>query len=56
MTNDGSKKKGKAAGDKKASKRKGKRRETYAVYIYKVLKQVGVWIGFLLLSFNVDAV
>ncbi|KAF4087514.1 hypothetical protein AMELA_G00071480 [Ameiurus melas] len=40
MSNDGSKKKGKAPGEKKTSKRKGKRRETYAVYIYKVLKQV----------------
>lgn len=40
MTNDISKKKGKSSGDKKA-KRKAKRRETYAMYIYKVLKQVG---------------
>ncbi|KAL0966223.1 hypothetical protein UPYG_G00292520 [Umbra pygmaea] len=39
MSNDVTKKKGKAAGEKKA-KRKAKRRETYAVYIYKVLKQV----------------
>lgn len=39
MTNDLSKKKGKTAGDKKG-KRKVKRRETYAMYIYKVLKQV----------------
>lgn len=39
MTNDVSKKKGKSAGDKKG-KRKVKRRETYAMYIYKVLKQV----------------
>lgn len=41
MTNDLSKKKGKTAGDKKG-KRKVKRRETYAMYIYKVLKQVRV--------------
>lgn len=40
MTNDVSKKKGKSSSDKKA-KRKTKRRETYAMYIYKVLKQVG---------------
>lgn len=40
MTNDISKKKGKSSGEKKA-KRKAKRRETYAMYIYKVLKQVG---------------
>lgn len=40
MSNEGAKKKGKAPGDKKGSKRKSKRRETYAVYIYKVLKQV----------------
>ncbi|XP_043081744.1 zgc:92591 [Puntigrus tetrazona] len=40
MSNEGAKKKGKVPGDKKASKRKAKRRETYAVYIYKVLKQV----------------
>ncbi|XP_070701071.1 histone H2B type 2-K1 [Enoplosus armatus] len=39
MTNDISKKKGKSSGEKKA-KRKAKRRETYAMYIYKVLKQV----------------
>ncbi|XP_037538241.1 zgc:92591 [Nematolebias whitei] len=39
MSNDISKKKGKNSGDKKA-KRKAKRRETYAMYIYKVLKQV----------------
>lgn len=39
MTNELSKKKGKTAGDKKG-KRKVKRRETYAMYIYKVLKQV----------------
>ncbi|XP_076001055.1 histone H2B type 2-K1 [Genypterus blacodes] len=39
MTNDISKKKGKPPGEKKA-KRKAKRRETYAMYIYKVLKQV----------------
>ncbi|XP_053323647.1 late histone H2B.L4 [Spea bombifrons] len=35
-----SKKKGKHVSDKKPSKRKAKRRETYSVYIYKVLKQV----------------
>lgn len=40
MSNEGAKKKGKVPGDKKTSKRKAKRRETYAVYIYKVLKQV----------------
>lgn len=40
MTNDISKKKGKSSSDKK-TKRKAKRRETYAMYIYKVLKQVG---------------
>lgn len=40
MTNDISKKKGKSSSEKKA-KRKAKRRETYAMYIYKVLKQVG---------------
>lgn len=40
MTNDISKKKGKNPGEKKV-KRKAKRRETYAMYIYKVLKQVG---------------
>ncbi|XP_059199995.1 late histone H2B.L4 [Centropristis striata] len=39
MTNDVSKKKGKMTGEKKG-KRKAKRRETYAMYIYKVLKQV----------------
>ncbi|KAF1383761.1 hypothetical protein PFLUV_G00135190 [Perca fluviatilis] len=39
MTNDISKKKGKVAGEKRG-KRKAKRRETYAMYIYKVLKQV----------------
>ncbi|XP_030607429.1 histone H2B type 2-K1 [Archocentrus centrarchus] len=39
MTNDVSKKKGKSSNEKKA-KRKAKRRETYAMYIYKVLKQV----------------
>ncbi|XP_071377548.1 histone H2B type 2-K1 [Centroberyx affinis] len=39
MTNDVSKKKGKGSGEKKA-RRKAKRRETYAMYIYKVLKQV----------------
>ncbi|XP_019964135.1 late histone H2B.L4 [Limanda limanda] len=39
MTNDLSKKKGKGTGEKK-TKRKAKRRETYAMYIYKVLKQV----------------
>lgn len=39
MSNDVSKKKGKSSGDKKG-KRKVKRRETYAMYIYKVLKQV----------------
>ncbi len=40
MTNDISKKKVKSSSEKKA-KRKVKRRETYAMYIYKVLKQVG---------------
>ncbi|XP_037642554.1 late histone H2B.L4 [Sebastes umbrosus] len=39
MSNDVSKKKGKGSGEKKG-KRKAKRRETYAMYIYKVLKQV----------------
>ncbi|XP_041659864.1 zgc:92591 [Cheilinus undulatus] len=39
MTNEISKRKGKSSGEKKA-KRKAKRRETYAMYIYKVLKQV----------------
>ncbi|XP_074543860.1 histone H2B type 2-K1 [Halichoeres trimaculatus] len=39
MTNDISKRKGKSSSEKKA-KRKAKRRETYAMYIYKVLKQV----------------
>ncbi|XP_054889199.1 late histone H2B.L4 [Poeciliopsis prolifica] len=39
MTNEISKKKGKSSGEKKV-KRKAKRRETYAMYIYKVLKQV----------------
>uniref|UniRef100_UPI0037E7C2C3 histone H2B type 2-K1 n=1 Tax=Semicossyphus pulcher TaxID=241346 RepID=UPI0037E7C2C3 len=39
MTNDISKRKGKSSTEKKA-KRKGKRRETYAMYIYKVMKQV----------------
>ncbi|XP_063306945.1 late histone H2B.L4-like [Pelobates fuscus] len=34
------KRKGKQVADKKPSKRKAKRRETYCVYIYKVLKQV----------------
>ena len=41
MSNDVTKKKGKVSGEKKTTKRKAKRRETYAVYIYKVLKQVG---------------
>lgn len=41
MTGDLSKKKVKSSGDKRA-KRKVKRRETYAMYIYKVLKQVSV--------------
>lgn len=45
MSNEGAKKKGKAPGDKKPSKRKAKRRETYAVYIYKVLKQVRIFIN-----------
>lgn len=40
MSNDISKKKGKSSSEKK-TKRKAKRRETYAMYIYKVLKQVG---------------
>ncbi|XP_030045727.1 histone H2B type 2-K1 [Microcaecilia unicolor] len=34
------KKKVKNVGEKRVSKKKGKRRETYSVYIYKVLKQV----------------
>lgn len=40
MSNDISKKKAKSSSEKKA-KRKTKRKETYAMYIYKVLKQVG---------------
>uniref|UniRef100_H3AQ34 Histone H2B n=2 Tax=Latimeria chalumnae TaxID=7897 RepID=H3AQ34_LATCH len=40
MTNDPGKKKSKNPGEKKSSKKKAKRRETYSVYIYKVLKQV----------------
>lgn len=44
MTNDISKKKGKSSTDKKA-KRKAKRRETYAMYIYKVLKQVSAYLA-----------
>lgn len=40
MSNEGAKKKGKALGHKIGSKRKSKRRETYAVYLYNVLKQV----------------
>ncbi|KAJ8268109.1 hypothetical protein COCON_G00132810 [Conger conger] len=40
MSNDVAKKRGKAPGERKSTKRKAKRRETYAVYIYKVLKQV----------------
>ena len=32
---------GGGAGGEKKAKKKGKRRETYAMYIYKVLKQVG---------------
>lgn len=40
MSDDATKKRGKSSG--KATKRKSKRRETYAVYIYKVLKQVGL--------------
>ncbi|KAM4604967.1 histone H2B type 2-K1 [Polymixia lowei] len=39
MTNEMTKKKGKLPGEKK-TRRKAKRRETYAMYIYKVLKQV----------------
>ncbi|CAJ1072446.1 PREDICTED: late histone H2B.L4-like isoform X2 [Xyrichtys novacula] len=39
MSNDISKRKGKSSSEKKA-KRKTKRKETYAMYIYKVLKQV----------------
>ncbi|KAM9323404.1 histone H2B type 2-K1 [Pholidichthys leucotaenia] len=39
MTNEISKKKSKSSSEKRA-KRKAKRRETYAMYIYKVLKQV----------------
>lgn len=56
MSNDVTKKKGKAVGEKK-TKRKAKRRETYAVYIYKVLKQVSVgkcafmYFNFCLVSF-----
>lgn len=44
MTNDISKKKGKSSTEKKA-KRKAKRRETYAMYIYKVLKQVSAYLA-----------
>lgn len=40
MSDDATKKRGKSSG--KTTKRKSKRRETYAVYIYKVLKQVGL--------------
>ncbi|CAL8280407.1 unnamed protein product [Lota lota] len=40
MTNDVQKKKGKVGGGEKKARKKGKRRETYAMYIYKVLKQV----------------
>ncbi|CAG5896613.1 unnamed protein product [Menidia menidia] len=40
MSNDLSRKKGKSSTEKK-TKRKAKRRETYAMYIYKVLKQAG---------------
>ncbi|XP_018613420.1 histone H2B type 2-K1 [Scleropages formosus] len=40
MSSDVGKKKGKVPGEKKAAKKRTKRRETYAVYIYKVLKQV----------------
>ncbi|XP_029443098.1 late histone H2B.L4-like [Rhinatrema bivittatum] len=40
MSVDPGKKKVKNAGDKKGAKKKAKRRETYSVYIYKVLKQV----------------
>ena len=32
---------GAGAGGEKKAKKRGKRRETYAMYIYKVLKQVG---------------
>lgn len=39
MSNDISKKRGKSSGEKRA-KKKVKRKETYAMYIYKVLKQV----------------
>ena len=39
MTNDIAKKRGKGSTEKK-TRRKVKRRETYAMYIYKVLKQV----------------
>ncbi|XP_063057744.1 late histone H2B.L4 [Engraulis encrasicolus] len=38
MSDDANKRKGKTPG--KSTKRKTKRRETYGVYIYKVLKQV----------------
>ena len=49
MANDVQKKKkkvkvvggGAGAGGEKKAKKRGKRRETYAMYIYKVLKQVG---------------
>ena len=41
MTNDIAKKRGKGSTEKK-TRRKVKRRETYAMYIYKVLKQVSV--------------
>lgn len=52
MSNDGTKKKGKVPGDKKPSKRKAKRRETYAVYIYKVLKQVSECVLMVYVSTN----
>uniref|UniRef100_A0A8C5WA08 Histone H2B n=1 Tax=Leptobrachium leishanense TaxID=445787 RepID=A0A8C5WA08_9ANUR len=40
MNSEPVKRKGKQVSDKKPAKRKAKRRETYSVYIYKVLKQV----------------
>ncbi|XP_057712712.1 late histone H2B.L4 [Corythoichthys intestinalis] len=39
MSSDNSKKRGKSSGEKRAKKRV-KRKETFAMYIYKVLKQV----------------
>lgn len=41
------------SGDRK-SKRKLKRKETYSVYIYKVLKQVRKWGFFILLGMDLS--